>query len=619
MTKKIISQTILFAIVMSFIIMFKSVFGDDNTLIGVSTITAILMFLERDLTISPLKNLSKLLGINVLMGIGAYIASNNMYLGIPINFAIVFLIHYMFNYTLLKPMYLPFSLQYLFILSYPVEYSQVGTRLIALASGAIFIMLSQIIINRQKLTTSGDKITLRMCNLILDEIKNDNNKEELNEEVKILTNSLKKIIYEKRESNYYLTQEGRLKLSMVTVLERINIIVNQTENQEINPEVLKDLENVVSVIRDLIERKEGNIKRKEILDKYKNEKLEMIDLKILENITILIDVLEELTTQDTKNANIIQKVGKIPSRYKEEVNAYFNLKRRTMKYSYAMRMSLAITIGSFVVSYFELTEGRWMLFTIASLVNPIYEVSNDKTKDRIISTIIGSVVVMILFSIIKDTTTRSLVLMLSGYLSGYTTSYKQNMFFVTISSIGAAAVLDNIGILSISRVMFVVYGAVLSVLINKYIFPYKMEDANEDLEGLYIDTVKNMISEISYLSKDEAERDNMKNLLIRSSLIQERLKLNNGLVKTETYITQERRFLVLNVYGLYMFLLNVELDNVNISNCLNKIISVENYNSENINKQKALILEKIEIEKDLNTKIALNSIYEILHDLGEII
>ena len=619
MTKKIISQTILFSIVMSFIIMFKSVFGDDNTLIGVSTITAILMFLERDLTISPLKNLSKLLGINVLMGIGAYIASNNMYLGIPINFAIVFLIHYMFNYTLLKPMYLPFSLQYLFILSYPVEYSQVGTRLIALASGAIFIMLSQIIINRQKLTTSGDKITLRMCNLILDEIKNDNNKEELNEEVKILTNSLKKIIYEKRESNYYLTQEGRLKLSMVTVLERINIIVNQTENQEINPEVLKDLENVVSVIRDLIERKEGNIKRKEILDKYKNEKLEMIDLKILENITILIDVLEELTTQDTKNANIIQKVGKIPSRYKEEVNAYFNLKRRTMKYSYAMRMSLAITIGSFVVSYFELTEGRWMLFTIASLVNPIYEVSNDKTKDRIISTIIGSVVVMILFSIIKDTTTRSLVLMLSGYLSGYTTSYKQNMFFVTISSIGAAAVLDNIGILSISRVMFVVYGAVLSVLINKYIFPYKMEDANEDLEGLYIDTVKNMISEISYLSKDEAERDNMKNLLIRSSLIQERLKLNNGLVKTETYITQERRFLVLNVYGLYMFLLNVELDNVNISNCLNKIISVENYNNENINKQKALILEKIEIEKDLNTKIALNSIYEILHDLGEII
>ena len=619
MTKKIISQTILFLVVMSFIIMFKSVFGDDNTLIGVSTITAILMFLERDLTISPLKNLSKLLGINVLMGIGAYIASNNMYLGIPINFAIVFLIHYMFNYTLLKPMYLPFSLQYLFILSYPVEYSQVGTRLIALASGAIFIMLSQIIINRQKLTTSGDKITLRMCNLILDEIKNDNNKEELNEEVKILTNSLKKIIYEKRESNYYLTQEGRLKLSMVTVLERINIIVNQTENQEINPEVLKDLENVVSVIRDLIERKEGNIKRKEILDKYKNEKLEMIDLKILENITILIDVLEELTTQDTKNANIIQKVGKIPSRYKEEVNAYFNLKRRTMKYSYAMRMSLAITIGSFVVSYFELTEGRWMLFTIASLVNPIYEVSNDKTKDRIISTIIGSVVVMILFSIIKDTTTRSLVLMLSGYLSGYTTSYKQNMFFVTISSIGAAAVLDNIGILSISRVMFVVYGAVLSVLINKYIFPYKMEDANEDLEGLYIDTVKNMISEISYLSKDEAERDNMKNLLIRSSLIQERLKLNNGLVKTETYITQERRFLVLNVYGLYMFLLNVELDNVNISNCLNKIISVENYNSENINKQKALILEKIEIEKDLNTKIALNSIYEILHDLGEII
>ena len=54
--KIIINNTITFVIVMFFVITFKSIFGEENTLIGVTTITATLMFLERDFTGSPLKN-----------------------------------------------------------------------------------------------------------------------------------------------------------------------------------------------------------------------------------------------------------------------------------------------------------------------------------------------------------------------------------------------------------------------------------------------------------------------------------------------------------------------------------------------------------------------------------
>ena len=47
---------------MAFVLTFKAIFGDDNTLIGVTTITAMLMFLSRDLTVSPLRNTLKLIG-----------------------------------------------------------------------------------------------------------------------------------------------------------------------------------------------------------------------------------------------------------------------------------------------------------------------------------------------------------------------------------------------------------------------------------------------------------------------------------------------------------------------------------------------------------------------------
>lgn len=102
------SKTIMFLSIIIFIVIFKSIFGDENTLIGVTTITAALMLLDRDLTLSPLKNLIKLFGINLLIGIGASLASSNMYLGILLNFTILFFISYIFSSNLRSSIYLPF-------------------------------------------------------------------------------------------------------------------------------------------------------------------------------------------------------------------------------------------------------------------------------------------------------------------------------------------------------------------------------------------------------------------------------------------------------------------------------------------------------------------------------
>ena len=53
--QKVITNTVIFIVVMAFILAFKAVFGTENTLIGVSTITATLMLLGRDFTGQPLK------------------------------------------------------------------------------------------------------------------------------------------------------------------------------------------------------------------------------------------------------------------------------------------------------------------------------------------------------------------------------------------------------------------------------------------------------------------------------------------------------------------------------------------------------------------------------------
>ena len=113
-------QTITFVFIIAFIMGFKSIFGDKNTLIGVTTITAMLMFTNVDLTMSPLKNLMQLIALNIITGVGAYIALLNPWIGIPINFAIIFIINYRLYFNLKEPLYVPFTLQYAFILATPV-------------------------------------------------------------------------------------------------------------------------------------------------------------------------------------------------------------------------------------------------------------------------------------------------------------------------------------------------------------------------------------------------------------------------------------------------------------------------------------------------------------------
>ena len=148
--QKIITNTVIFIFVMAFILAFKAIFGTENTLIGVSTITATLMLLGRDFTGQPLKNTLMFLGINLLMGVGTAIADMNIWIAIPINFIVVFSFSYVFTYNLREPLYFPFGLQYVFLLSSPVTGQKLVIRLLALIFGALVIMLVQMLVNRNK-------------------------------------------------------------------------------------------------------------------------------------------------------------------------------------------------------------------------------------------------------------------------------------------------------------------------------------------------------------------------------------------------------------------------------------------------------------------------------------
>lgn len=626
--KLIISKTTTFIIVVIFVVIFKLIFGVANTLVGVTTITATLMFLERDLTLTPIRNTIKLILINLLIGISSYLVISNMYLGIIVNFFTLFLISYNFCYNLRNPLYIPFTLQYLFLLANPVSGKDFFIRIIALVAGAIIIMLSQILINKNKLAKSGNKLLEIVCDSIVNKIEYKDQYDLIDEGVDKINESIdafRTMIYDKREYNYYLTEEGRLKLNLSVALESIHTMIHSADLNTIDEDILKTLELLIMQIKLTLNPSDDSIKNHDVslymeqLFKICEEKHinDLLNLQLLDSMLLLSDTIKSLKSLDKKQYNIVNTSQEISKLFEDQGIKSFFMDRKSLRFCYAMRVAISITIGTFIIQYFNFEEGRWLLFTLVSLITPLYEVSKSKTKDRIFATIIGSIIIFILFSIFKDPNVRMLIVLASGYLNGYANQYKYATIFVTISAIGSAALVGNVDVLTINRIFFVFLGVIIAILANKYIFPYKLSDSITQLKNMYHKTVINMLEELKNLIEGHKQPNAMKNLIVLTSLIDAKARVNESLANSPSFreIISERRSLVANIYELYIWILRGEIKCQSQKEILNDLKQLIEYSNEDITSKVAQIESAISISKDINTKIILSSIIVILKEL----
>ncbi|NFG63340.1 FUSC family protein [Clostridium sp. CMCC3677] len=633
MKKKIVSQTILFIFIMVFVITFKTIFGDDNILIGVTTITGMLLFLTKDLTLNPVKNTVGLMVFNVLMGIITYLASSNMFLAIPLNFISLFIIAYRLCYNLNSPSYIPFTLQYLFMFSFPVTADKLPLRLLSLAFGAVSIMAIQLIANRNRVYKKGNKLLAKSCTSMLQKIRairNNESFEEIDNEIKSSINEFRKIIYDKRAEHFYITEESRIKLNISLSLDKLNALLDDIERvkrgddieqineiKEIEDDIIISIDNVKICFED-----ENNLENldalfNELLEKYnvKNSN-NIIIARMLNSLHLLKTSLYELKGLDKKKYNLINKGDEIPNQFKAMYIFKKHFALDSLRFSYAFRLGLGVAIGGFIMDYFNLSEGRWIIFTIHSLVQPHYEVSKEKFKYRILSTFVGTAIIATLFYIFKDLTMRTMIIMMAGYISGYIKEYKYNMICVTISAIGSAALMGGTAVLSINRIVYVIIGSIIGLLLSRFVLQYKAMDAKKDLiemnEGVTIELLRTMEELIDGMKPNY---DLIRNNILISTMIEEKLKSNNFDEDNEELINyiNSNRLLVTNIYDLYTW-----LDNNNHYKIREDIRTIIKNKKINIKDKISYLEDKLDKIKELNIKVALVDYIEILNGINNL-
>lgn len=538
--KKILSTTIMFVVIVAAIIGFKSVFGDANTLVGVAGITAALSLLGTDYTINPVRNTIYFVCLEVVLGIGAFLAANNSLLALIITFIVIFTVLYNFTYNTKKPTYVAFTLGYLFMLYSPVDIKELPTRLIALAFCGLAIMAIQMIANKNKLKTQSRKTIKSSIEYISEEIncilenKNLNFIDELNKKTYIDIRDLISDMYKRIDKDINLPSEIMESLFISRFLESINLTIAKIKEDANNNEgyfkTLNEVKNLLIEIENFIDE---NLSIDELINKL-GSYAEDTD-KINPSYYLIYDFKDaaDLLSYDLKDSRD-KKIDKIKENYfvtnllDRVDDLKNNISKDSLKFTFALRGAIVTSIGVFIVSIFNLEYGKWLVFSLSSIVQPYLEASQVKGKDRLVGTVIGLVIFEILFYLIKDNAARVLVILAVGYISNFQTKYKDQMICTTISALGAAAMTSSLEMISINRLVFVVAGTIIALYANKVILPYKMSDVTKkDIEKSIMINEK-VLSKLYELGRlDLKIDDDVKEMIFVNNLINKKIDINN--------------------------------------------------------------------------------------------
>ncbi|EPZ62620.1 hypothetical protein H477_5316 [[Clostridium] sordellii ATCC 9714] len=241
----------------------------------------------------------------------------------------------------------------------------------------------------------------------------------------------------------------------------------------------------------------------------------------------------------------------VPKEFKKLSVYKRNFNTNSTRFTYAFKVGLGIAIAGFIKDFFHLSEGRWIMFTVFALIQPYSEMCITKSKKRIVGTIVGCFIVFILFSIFKEKSIRGIIIILAGYTSSYTKDYRDLMICNTISAIGAICAFGPPQIFILNRFLFVILGMFIALIINKLILPYNAKNGYKSLINMYKEVISEMSLEIQLCVKDQSNLHKVKNLVLISTLIEDKIISMQDLVKDSNHnnLLRDKKIMMSNMYS----------------------------------------------------------------------
>ena len=511
-------------------------FGSKNVMITFPIALTSTVIGRQNFYVKPLNRIVRILALDLIIVLIAFISSLNIWTGIVIDFVVIFLLVYIVSSPYDSTFYKPFIMLYVFTQYANVSIYELPNRLLAVVFGALVIMLGTHIKRSSGKEIMGNSVNSAFFNIQkqIENIIDHKYEEELTENCSKIMMDLVYKVYITRYKKYLTTNLGTIQFKLYLNIEYLNIylknIYEQYEEEKISKEQMLDFLSLIELIIKYSKKKckleDVTYKSKFVNEKYKKSSYLVNEILLI--VTSIVEQIKEAEELDSRMANRI---------YKEWERTYLDKPRvifkeyfvpSSIRFKFAMRMAITLTFSIFIAELLGYYKIIWAIITIMSIMQPYYEDTISKTRERVKGNIIAILFTGIVIHLFNTQWITILILVISLYLLyGFKEYYKISLF-AAMASICISSLSVSLNKLLIYRIFYVIIGVIVVLLANKYIFPYRLKDGIMQLvkkilryDQYLIDTSR------EYLSKGEGD-NYIRDLIIHITLLTQKLYLRNS-------------------------------------------------------------------------------------------
>ncbi|MCQ2547314.1 MAG: FUSC family protein [Clostridia bacterium] len=149
----------------------------------------------------------------------------------------------------------------------------------------------------------------------------------------------------------------------------------------------------------------------------------------------------------------------------------FEIDTKSVRFSFAFRLALGVTLMWFIVRFFDIEYGKWLVISVNSIVMPSIPSAKVKLRKRILGCVIGVAIFFVLHTLIHSLVVWLIILVAAAWCSIFFMSrYEVKCVCYSILSLSAIAFSEPAGMgFVIDRPLFVIIGGCFAMLINLFI------------------------------------------------------------------------------------------------------------------------------------------------------
>ena len=566
---------------------YKTVFGVENTIIGLIIAMASYAFLRLDLTSYPIYKSMIFLILNLFLAISAYISAINPFIGLIINFLILFTVSFIYTTEFKNVISYIFLLLYVYMWEYPISLDELPRRLVAMGVGVFIIIGIHILFNRRNFKKNSNNIIIRSIRNIQKEISHIINESYMEKENIYIDSELRKllILIKGRNNNKFIgNNKDDIYFNIVLILERINSIINKVGKVNSKSEVVieylnslnHDLENITLFLEEKVEC--INVKKYDLGKESMINSLAEKEYAFLGECTELIMLLEKnINNLYEYNKKKPRKRIKVKINLKELLIGNSSLKMKHLRVAYSLKLAIAVSLIMFIVDLFKIPQGRWIVTSVYVVIQPYEEETLTKAIKRFKGTIIGVIIYISIFTFFPHIIPLELLLLILMFLYFVQKDYDKKVVCTALMTLSFGLSRSTVGSLAFYRFLFVIIGIGIALGVNKLIFPQSIKNSIYDLKERYLELTNKLLCELKSILYEEEYNENTVKLLLDCNLIESKLMENKliaenlelkDLVYKQSIILSKIRCLILFInysnWGISSKNINVDKNLLNV-------------------------------------------------------